>query len=118
MKSKIESSEIFISKILRIGVIASAIVIAAGLILLFITGKSGYPGSSFPTSLGDILTGLVVLKPYAIILTGLLILIITPVFRVGVSIFTFLKEKDYMYVIITTVVFVILIISFLLGKVE
>ena len=118
MKSKIEGTEIFISKILRIGVFVSAIVIGFGLILLFATGKSGYPGSSFPTSPRDIFSGLTVLKPYAVILTGLLILIITPVFRVGVSIFTFLKEKDYMYVIITTIVFIILIISFLLGKVE
>ncbi|AEY66155.1 DUF1634 domain-containing protein [Clostridium sp. BNL1100] len=118
MKSKIEGAEIFISKILRIGVIASAIVIGFGLILLIATGKSGYPGSSFPMSPVDIFSGLAVLKPYAVILTGLLILIITPVFRVGISIFTFLKEKDYMYVIITTIVFVILIISFLLGKVE
>ncbi|EPR13426.1 DUF1634 domain-containing protein [Ruminiclostridium papyrosolvens] len=118
MKSRIEGTEVFISKILRIGVIVSAIVIGFGLILLFATGKSGYPGSFFPTSLGDIFSGLAVLKPYALILTGLLILIITPVFRVGISIFTFLKEKDYMYVIITTIVFVILVISFLLGKVE
>lgn len=118
MRSKIESSEIFISKLLRIGVIASAFVIGIGLILLFATGKSGYPGSSFPTSLGDIFAGLAVFKPYAVILTGLLILILTPVLRVGVSIITFFKEKDYMYVIITTIVFVILLISFLLGKVE
>ncbi len=118
MKSKIEGTEIFISKILRIGVIVSALVIGFGLILLFVTGKSGYPGSSFPTSPGDIFRGLAVLKPYGVILTGLLILIITPVLRVGISIFTFLKEKDYTYVVITAIVFVILIISFLLGKVE
>ncbi len=118
MKSRIEGTDIFISKILRIGVIVSAVVIVFGLILLFVTGNSGYPGSSFPTSLVEIFTGLAVFKPYAVILTGLLILIITPVFRVGVSIFTFMKEKDYMYVIITTIVFIILIVSFLLGKVE
>ncbi|GJM76122.1 hypothetical protein HMSSN036_83380 [Paenibacillus macerans] len=36
--------------------------------------------------------------------------------RVFVSLFVFLAEKDYRFVLITAVVFVILIASFLLGK--
>jgi uncharacterized membrane protein len=35
---------------------------------------------------------------------------------VGISVIVFLKEKDYIYVKITAVVFAILIVSFLLGK--
>ncbi|MGB9809623.1 MAG: DUF1634 domain-containing protein, partial [Caldanaerobacter sp.] len=65
-----------------------------------------------------IIKGFLALKPYAVILTGLLLLILTPVFRVAVSIITFLYEKDYTYTFITTLVFIILIISFILGKVE
>lgn len=38
------------------------------------------------------------------ILAGLLLLILTPVFRVGISIITFLKEKDYLYTVITWVI--------------
>jgi uncharacterized membrane protein len=116
--SRIENTEIFISNALRIGVILSAAIIGLGLILLIITGNSGYPGSSFPTSPVQIAEGLLLLKPYAVILAGVLILILTPVFRVGISIITFLKEKDYMYVAITSLVFIILMISFLLEKVE
>jgi Predicted membrane protein len=93
-------------------------VVGLGLLMLIIAGNSGYPGNSFPTSLIQIINGLIAFKPYAVILTGLLILILTPVFRVGISIVTFLKEKDYLYVIITSIVFIILIISFLLGKGE
>jgi len=117
-KSNIEEVEIIISRSLKIGVLASAAVIFIGFLMFLITGNSGYPGNTFPTSLPLIFRGVVALKSYAIILTGLFILILTPVFRVGVSIIVFLKEKDYMYVKITAVVFAILIVSFLLGKVE
>lgn len=116
--SKIEDTEILISKTLRLGVVLSALIIGLGLIMLIVTGNSGYPGSSFPTSPVQILKGLVVFKPYAVILTGLLVLILTPVFRVGISIITFIKEKDFLYVTITSIVFIILIIGFMLGKGE
>lgn len=115
-KKNIEDTEILISKTLRAGVVISAAIICFGLILFILTGESGYPGETFPTSVPEILKGLVVLKPYAVMLSGLLILILTPVLRVGISIVTFIKEKDYMYASITVTVFVILVISLLLGK--
>ena len=116
--SKIEDTEIFISKALRIGVLLSAATIALGLLLFLITGKSGYPGNTFPSSPVQILQGLLQIKPYAVILTGLMLLILTPIFRVGVSIITFFMEKDYLYVTITSIVFIILMISLFLGKGE
>lgn len=115
--SKIDEMEIIISKFLKIGVLVSAFIIFIGFIMFLITGDSGY-GNTFPTTPVAIFQGLIKLKSYAIILTGLLILIATPVFRVGVSIIVFIKEKDYLYVKITSLVFLILIISFVLGKVE
>lgn len=115
--SKIGDIEIIISKFLRVGVLLSAATILIGLLMFLVSGYSGYPGSTYPTTPTTILRGVVLLKPYAIIMLGLLILISTPVFRVGVSIIVFFKEKDYLYVKITTAVFVILLISFMLGKV-
>lgn len=117
-ESRIEEVEITISNLLRIGVLLSAAVIFIGLAMFLITGNSGYPGNYFPSNPVEIIKGLVSVKPYAVILTGLIILVLTPVFRVGVSIIVFAKEKDYLYVKITAVVFTILIISFILGKVE
>lgn len=117
-KSNIEEVEVIISRSLQIGVVLSAAIMLIGFSLFLITGNSGYPRDTFPTDLLVIFYGLMSLKPYAIILTGLFILILTPIFRVGVSIIVFLKEKDFLYVKITTLVFVILIISFLLGNVE
>jgi uncharacterized membrane protein len=117
-EDNINRFERVIGRSLQIGVAASAAIISAGLILLFVTGKTGYTGNSFPTNPLEVLRGAFMLKPYAVILTGLFVLILTPVARVGVSVIAFLKEKDYAYVIITAAVFIILIISFLLGKVQ
>ena len=60
--------------------------------------------------------GLLMAKPDAIILFGLFLLILTPIFRVGVSIILFFKEKDNLYVIITSFVFIILLLGLILGK--
>ncbi|SMF36977.1 DUF1634 domain-containing protein [Paenibacillus barengoltzii] len=108
--------ETAISKMLRVGVMLAAAVIVIGLIQFLITGDSGYPGDTYPTSFGAIMSGLLALKSAAIIQTGLLLLILTPVFRVFISLFLFWAEKDYRYVVITAIVFIILILSFVLGK--
>jgi len=116
--NKVEEMEIIISKVLRIGVLLSAVIIFIGISMFFVTGKSGYTGNYYPTNPLEILGGIISLKSYSIILTGILILILTPVFRVGVSIIVFFQEKDFLYVKITSLVFIILLVSFVLGKVE
>ncbi|HEY7356066.1 MAG TPA: DUF1634 domain-containing protein [Ktedonobacterales bacterium] len=125
-------TEEIISWILRVGVVASALMIALGVVLLFVTGETGYGGSfndlaglvqyhqgqqaAFPTTPGDVLAGLAQFKPYAFIALGLLLLILTPVIRVAASVVIFLLERDHAYVFITLIVLVILVVSFLLGK--
>ena len=124
--------EEIIGWILRVGVSASAICILLGVIVLFITGNTGYGAAftnlsqvthfssgaqgRFPTAPGEVIAGLAQFKPYALIALGLLLLILTPVIRVAASIVIFLLERDYAYVLITAVVLLILIVSFLLGK--
>lgn len=115
-KSKAGSVELTLSKLLRAGVMLSAAIILIGFIMFLITGQSGYPGNTYPTTVGEIYNGLIKLKPYGIIMTGLLLLIATPVFRVGVSIILFAEEKDYLYVKITALVFAVLIFSLFIGK--
>ncbi|MEC0372545.1 DUF1634 domain-containing protein [Paenibacillus chibensis] len=114
--SEIQDVELAVSRWLRIGVIISAAVIVIGLILLFIHGGSGYPDDYYPHSLSEIYSGTIALKPYAVITTGLILLILTPVLRVAISIWVFVREGDKLYVIITSIVLAILIISFILGK--
>jgi Predicted membrane protein len=112
----LNKAEIFVSQSLRIGVVCSAAVILLGL-LIFLSGNgSGYPGESYPTTLKDIVAGTLQMKSFAIILTGLVLLIFTPILRVGASIVAFLQEKDWLYMGISSFVFLILVGTFLFGK--
>ncbi len=124
--------EAIIGWILRVGVLASAALVALGVILLFVTQDTGYTGSfndlaqlvqysqnrlsAFPSTPADVLAGLAQFKPYAFIALGLLLLIATPVIRVAASVVIFVLERDYAYVLITLFVLLILVVSFLLGK--
>lgn len=114
-KHQAHGVERIIALTLQIGVLCSAVITLAGFLLFLFTGKSGYPGHTFPTALSAIFQGVTALRPYALILLGIFILVLTPVLRVGISIFLFMKEKDHAFVKITLAVFTILIISFLLG---
>lgn len=107
--------EIVIGKIMRIGVFLAATVMIIGFAMLMIKGTSGYPGNSFPTTLSGVVSGMSALKPYAWMMGGIYLLILTPVLRVVISIYAFIKEKDYLYVKITSLVLLILIVSFFLG---
>lgn len=113
---EIAAVELVVSRFLRAGVVLSAVVIGTGLLMFLITDSSGYPDAVFPTGLIEIVQGLMALKPYGIILTGLFLLILTPVLRVAVSLLVFWKQRDWMYMGITTVVLGILIISFFIGR--
>jgi len=107
-----------ISWILQGGVIASSALIVLGLCLLPTRpgGLEVHRVLAFPRTLADIWAGLLILRPQAIIVLGLLLLIATPVVRVAVSVVAFALERDRGYVVITLVVLAILILSFLLGK--
>lgn len=47
-KEEMYRVELIVSALLRIGVVLSAIIIVFGLVMLFITGESGYPGENLP----------------------------------------------------------------------
>lgn len=114
-KEEMHNVELVIGKILRIGVLLSAAVMIIGIGLMLITGHSGYAGDYYPTTAKAILAGVTALKPLAIMMAGIFLLILTPVLRVIVSIYSFYKERDWLYVIITTIVLVIIFISFIIG---
>lgn len=113
---EVNQVEVFVSQSLRFGVLLSAGVILVGLIKFLTFGDSGYPGETYPTHIKDIIMGAWQLKSFAIILAGLVLLILTPISRVGISILVFAKEKDWLYVGITTLVFFVLVCSFVFGK--
>ncbi|PTT14416.1 DUF1634 domain-containing protein [Flavobacterium sp. HMWF030] len=51
----------------------------------------------------------------SIIFFGIILLFLTPVFRVLLSLFSFILEKDYLYVVITLIVILIILISVSFG---
>lgn len=62
-----------------------------------------------------IYNGLMQGRGESIIFFGIILLFLTPVFRVLLSLFSFLLEKDYLYVVITTIVIGIIIMSISFG---
>lgn len=124
--------ETVLSLVLRWGVILSGIVILLGLVLMLLTGHSGY-GAGFeiekilqynessvslrfyPTDIQTIFSGLLTLKPFAVIDFGLLMLIATPIMRVVTTIILFSIERDPKYVLIASTVLAIIILGILLS---
>ncbi len=106
--------------ILRGGVIVSASVILLGLVLMFLhVGEQpnfSMAIGTFPHSLSQVLSGLKVLQPQAVIATGLLLLIATPVVSVTTSLVAFAIERDRRFVVIACVVLAILLTGMLVGK--
>ena len=125
MKRTIESTEnldrkteLVLSNLLRIGVIAAGGIVLIGAIFFFV--RHGYEIPDYHTfkfdslNINDPLTlinGLFALNAEAIMKLGILILIATPVLRVIVSVIAFLHEKDFMYVVFTLIVLIVLLYS-------
>lgn len=120
--------ELLISNLLRIGVISSLIIVIIGLIVCFLHHPDYLHSAqmqqvispSHPTwdSLRELFHGMRHLRGQAIIMAGLLLLIATPVMRVAVSIAAFIFERDFIFVVVTSFVLAMLILSFVLGRVE
>jgi uncharacterized membrane protein len=107
-----------IGTLLRAGVLSAASVVLLGGILFFIQ----HPGELFefgtfrgePTRLRKIniiLQEALSFRSRALIQLGLLLLIATPVARVLFSLIGFIFEKDWIYIIITFIVLIILFAS-------
>jgi uncharacterized membrane protein len=111
--------DLLISYVLRGGVTLSAGLLILGALLyyarVFSAGTPAHP-PPFPHTLAGVFHGLAQGDPLAILSLGLLVLLLTPVARVVVSILAFARERDRLYVAITTLVLLILLVSFLLGR--
>jgi uncharacterized membrane protein len=107
---------IVISRVLQAGVILSSVVIGSGVILSFLHPNSQQINTQLPSNLIQMMSGLLILQPQAVIFLGLLILIATPVIRVAISIIAFAVEHDSAFVVISCIVMMILLVSFMLGK--
>ncbi len=113
-------TSVIIGWILRSGVILSATIISIGLLLLLLhqggIAGVGVSSGSFPHTLSQVWSGLLMLQPQAIIALGLLLLIAIPIVTVITSMVAFTIERDRRFVVIAGIVLVILITSLLIGR--
>jgi uncharacterized membrane protein len=110
---------LIISGVLRGGVLLSAAIIILGVVLFFARTRAGHSAAmttSIPRTAGNVLQGVLHGDPVSVIALGLLVLLATPVVRVGVSLVTFVLEGDRLYAAITALVLLILLLSFLSGR--
>lgn len=115
-----------IGNALRIGVVASAMIVFVGVLLLVANNglsasssdltynANTVPHGTFDISLADLFSGLLSLQPYSVIELGIIVLLATPVTRVVISVFLFAAEGDRLYVYITVIVLTMLLFSMLL----
>jgi uncharacterized membrane protein len=119
--------ELLISNLLRAGVILSLAFVILGTLITFIhhpdylsssRALSGLTGlsSTFPHTLPEVEHRALNLSGQALVILGLLLLIATPVMRVGISIAAFLYQRDRVFTLITFTVLCLLLLSFALGK--
>lgn len=118
----------WISSTLRAGVIISAVLLIAGLIITFarqpeyISSKTAVATlrkpslGTVPNHIDDVVSLTVNGRGRGIIMLGLLVLIATPVIRVALSIVVFWLERDHIFVWITSAVLAFLLLALWLGR--
>lgn len=107
-----------VSLVLLIGVSVSAALIGVGFVAALVLGWSGAGPDTMvdPADFSDLPERVRALEPLAITQLGLLVLIATPVVRVGFSVVGFALERDRLYVAITFAVLAVLLGSLLLAR--
>ena len=113
MRQSAQKSEKIIAEILRLGSGLSIALMTAGLGLFWARGGSdGLQGAGI-VGLHSLLAGVASLKPISIMTLGVIILLLTPMFRVIAAGISFLiVERDLKYALISLGVLVILSASF------
>lgn len=113
------SIETILGDLLRTGVIIAGSVVVIGAILFLVRHGSEIPSYHIfkPDRFNifdfrDLYNGVITFRSVSIMELGILLLIATPVMRVIFSVFAFAYEKDYLYVVFTVIVLLILIFSF------
>jgi uncharacterized membrane protein len=112
-----------LGNLLRYGVLISAsVVLVGGMVYLLLNGTKPVPNYKdfvgqpvFLESLGGIFNLAVQGNSRGIIMVGIILLIGTPIARVVFSVFAFAVQRDYLYVVVTLIVLVILLYSLLFS---
>ena len=112
--------EIIIGQLLRAGVLLAAVTVLTGGVLYLvhhqgdrISYQTFVAGTTAMRSVSGIVQAAAHGCSLAVIQAGLLLLILTPVARVGVAIVGFLLERDLLYAVVSLIVLLILVFSLL-----
>jgi uncharacterized membrane protein len=110
--------QVILGTLLRAGVIISMSIVLIGGAIFLIHNKRAItdykvfkPEQSKFSSIVGIFKGLASFKGDAIVQFGILMLIFTPIARIVFAIFSFLIERDYLYVLIGFIILAIITIS-------
>ena len=103
-----------VHRILIIGLLLSTVLLLIGLLLDLLTGQA-LPAATLPPA--DAFQRVLELRPSGFLSLGLLVLLFTPVVRVIGSIVVFLWERDWLYFGVTVFVFMVMLLSVILGRV-
>ncbi|MFA6726879.1 MAG: DUF1634 domain-containing protein [Prevotella sp.] len=121
-KSQTDMREL-IGNTLRIGVVtACTIALISGMYYLIRHGGEMVPDytvfrkepASF-TSIHGIFGGLTSLAAKDWIQLGVLVLMLTPILRVALSLIDFAHQRDWLYVVITAIVFIVILMNSIVG---
>lgn len=112
-----------IGNLLRYGVwISLSVAFIGGIIYLMHHGQEIEDYSVFKENdrnifevISTVISGVIDGSGEYLIFFGIILLFLTPVFRVLLSLFSFMLEKDYLYVVITIIVILIIITSISFG---
>lgn len=110
--------QVILGTLLRVGVISSMFVVFIGAVIYLLGNHSNLIDyakfdsvKSGLSSMTAVFSGLKDMDGAAIVQFGTLLLIFTPIARVVFSIFSFLMERDYLYVLIGLIVLSIILYS-------
>ena len=118
---KVYQVEESISRLLRVGVTISLVIVALGMTLIVVRGGAGDLQSriglsaEFPHTPAEVGAGLKRLDGLSVVVLGLAVLLATPFLRVIVSAVAFVRAKDWAFVWITLTVLALLLTSLFIG---
>ena len=120
--------EVLVSQLLRYGVATSVALILLGTTLTFLRHPDYLSstadmerlarGTEAAHTLSDVLAGVFDARGRAVTMVGLLMLMGLPVARVGLSLYLFARQGDRRFVLLTSAVLGLLLLSLLLGGLE
>ncbi len=100
---------------LRYGSLISTLVMTLGLVLMVARGSAPRLMTATRIRAATILEGLVRFDPAALIEFGIVLLLLTPIFRILVAVISFALERDYKFVLISLGVLAIVLFSISLA---